>query len=140
VDILHVVARTFGTPSLYYYRKRIDSAYWTPWEKIDVDIEGDHLVPAIFNRRLYLFWPVFAEKAPEDIPIPPPNTAGQKPATFFEIKLAWSEHRDGKWSAKRVSKDVLTTAGLSRAREDYVFKAGVDHSGSLTFGCYTRRA
>jgi hypothetical protein len=140
VDILHVVGRTFGAPSLYYHRKRIDSAYWTPWEKIDVDIEGNHLIPMIFNRRLYLFWPVFAEKAPQDIPIPAPNTAGQKPATFFEIKLAWSEHRDGKWSAKRVSNEALTTSGLSRDRDDYVFKGRADNSGSLLFGCYTRRA
>ncbi|HYG26646.1 MAG TPA: neuraminidase-like domain-containing protein, partial [Caulobacteraceae bacterium] len=139
VDILHVVARTYGVPSLYYYRKRVDAAYWTPWEKIDVDIEGDHLVPVVFNRRLYLFWPVFTEKLPADVPVPEANKAGPKPTTFFEIKLAWSEHREGAWTAKRISADALKAVGLSRDPADYVFKARVDGSGNLIFGCYARR-
>ena len=39
------------------YRRRVDSAHWTAWEKVDLDIEGDHLIPVVWNRRLYLFWP-----------------------------------------------------------------------------------
>ncbi len=138
VDVLHVIARTYGAPSLYYYRKRVDSAYWTPWEKVDVDIESDHLVPVVFNRRLYLFWPVFTEKLP-DVPVPEANKAGPKPSTFFEIKLAWSEHREGAWTAKRVSADALKAVGLSSSPGDYVFKARVDGAGNLVFGCYARR-
>lgn len=79
--ILHVFARTREKPHHYYYRKGIldgiddvqqaivdndqeaafDSLtpYWTPWEKVDVDIEGDHLIPVVYNRRMYLFWPIF---------------------------------------------------------------------------------
>ena len=47
----------------YYYRRRVDSAYWTPWEKVDVGIEGDHLIPVLWSHRLFLFWPMFMEKA-----------------------------------------------------------------------------
>jgi HSP90 family molecular chaperone len=30
---------------------------------VNVDIEGDHLIPIVYNRRLYIFWPHFEEKA-----------------------------------------------------------------------------
>ena len=63
VDILHVFARTHASPQVYYYRRYVDSAYWTPWEKLDSDIEGDHLLAVVWNRRLYLMWPVIEEEA-----------------------------------------------------------------------------
>ena len=34
VDRLHVFARTRGQPRTYFYRVRVDSAYWTPWEEV----------------------------------------------------------------------------------------------------------
>jgi hypothetical protein len=33
---------------------------WSAWERVDLDIEGDHLLPVIWNRRLHLFWAVSA--------------------------------------------------------------------------------
>ena len=75
---VHVFARTREVPYHYYYRKGIldgvhdlsgafagdatADSYWTPWERVDVDIEGDHLIPMVYNRRVYLFWPIFSEK------------------------------------------------------------------------------
>ena len=47
----------------YYYRQRVDSAYWTPWEKVDIGMEGYHLIPVLWSHRLFLFWPIFMEKA-----------------------------------------------------------------------------
>ena len=102
-DILHVIARTRSSPHLYYYRKWVDQRYWTPWELVEADIEGDHLVPVVWNRRLYLFWPMFLEKAVEEL------VENAAPQRFYEILLAWSEYRDGKWSPKRVSNDVIQT-------------------------------
>ncbi len=59
--IIHVFGRTPGVePHLYYYR-RYDYRQWTPWEKVDLDIQGDYLIPAVVNKRLFLFWPVFTE-------------------------------------------------------------------------------
>ncbi len=99
-DVLHVFARTQGTPPIYYYRKFINHKQWTPWEKVQANIEGDHLIPVVYNRRLYLFWPLFRE-------ITDPN---QVPPRRLEIQLAWSEHKDGKWSAKKMTAQKLTTA------------------------------
>lgn len=64
--LLHVVARTRTSPHVHYYRQRVDGSYWTPWQKIDLDIVGDHLVPVVYNRVLHLMWAVFQEKPDED--------------------------------------------------------------------------
>jgi hypothetical protein len=61
IDILHVFARTYSTPYEYYYRTRVDSASWTPWEKVATDVQGDHLLAFSWNRRIYLFWFPFTE-------------------------------------------------------------------------------
>lgn len=88
-DIVHVIGRTRNTPHIYYYRQWVDSAAWTPWERIDLDIEGDHLMPVIYNRRLYLFWALIKEKD----------------EFLWQVQMAWSEYKNGKWSAKKVSDD-----------------------------------
>jgi hypothetical protein len=101
-SIFHVFGRTYATPHVYYYRKWVDSAQWTAWEKVDVDIQGDHLIPVVWNRRLYLFWPIFTEKqekktgrnASQDL------SEGRK---YWELQIAWSEYKNGKWLSKKLS-------------------------------------
>src|SRR6266571_2056422 len=107
-DRLHVVARTHGEPHTYYYRRGVDESYWTAWEKIDVDIVGDHLVPAILDRRLRLYWPIF--KTIQDPAQNAPNDASE-PKTLLEIHLAWSEYKNGKWTPKKVHKDPIVVVG-----------------------------
>jgi hypothetical protein len=58
-DVLHVFGRTRDVPALYYYRRWEDKARWTPWERVDLNIQADHLIPIVYNGRLYLFWPDF---------------------------------------------------------------------------------
>jgi hypothetical protein len=106
---LHVFGRTFTEPRAYYYRQLVDQSYWTAWEKVEVDVEGDHLVPAIWNQRLYLFWPAFREISAEPTTFADPFKP-KAPEKQWEVKLAWSERRNGKWTAKRLS-DPLFTAG-----------------------------
>ena len=152
IDTLHVFGRTRGIPHIYYYRRRIATGgktmYWTPWERVDLDIEGDHLIPVVWNRRLYLFWPIFTEKAkkespkndqtgdqgfegeenqnesqgseelpdwedwgeenngsvnPRSLPLSSENVEIKEPEKYWEIKMAWSEYKNGKWSAKKVT-------------------------------------
>jgi hypothetical protein len=111
VDVLHVFARTRGKPPAYYYRQRVDASYWTAWEKVDVEIEGDHLIPVVWNRRLYLFWPIFMKKQKEaSIQLPKPGDTLDKGEMFWEIKMAWSEYKNKKWLAKAISHDYLRLA------------------------------
>ncbi len=55
-EVVHVFGRTLSSPQTYYYRRLVGDRTWTPWEKIEAGIEGDHLLPLVANRRLYLFW------------------------------------------------------------------------------------
>lgn len=104
VDLLHVFGRTTSPPSAYFYRRRVDGAAWTGWEPVDLDIEGEHIVPAIWNRRLHLFWLVFTEVAEEQaITMPAPGGKIQPANRHMKIQLAWSELRQGKWQPKRLS-------------------------------------
>jgi hypothetical protein len=111
--IVHVFGRTTGAePHLYYYR-RYDYRQWTPWEKVDLDIQGDYLIPAVVNKRLFLFWPIFTEVPDEtknsmSVLIPSSgDTVAPVNKTYKRLKLqmAVSDYRQGKWSPKRVSKD-----------------------------------
>jgi receptor-binding and translocation channel-forming TcA subunit of Tc toxin/ABC toxin-like protein/neuraminidase-like protein len=113
--IVHVFGRTVGAePHLYYYR-RYDYRQWTPWEKVDLDIQGDYLIPAVVNKRLFLFWPVFTETPDEaanstvKIPrAPGPNETSFSPDKTkkrLKLQMAVSDYRQGKWTPKRISKD-----------------------------------
>ncbi len=113
--IVHVFGRTAGAePHLYYYR-RYDYRQWTPWEKVELDIQGDYLIPAVVNKRLYLFWPVFTEvpDETENDKVKLPTSSNQSKGEFtpdktkkkLRMQMAVSEYRQGKWTPKKVSKD-----------------------------------
>jgi hypothetical protein len=96
--ILHVFGRTRATPRRYYHRRRVIHAAsdapgtWTAWQKLELDIEGEHLLPIAIGRRLYLIWPLIRE-APEP-------TLPAQPQTAWEIGLAWSVFDGKEWSPK----------------------------------------
>ncbi|MEJ2607184.1 MAG: neuraminidase-like domain-containing protein [Anaerolineales bacterium] len=102
VDVLHVFGRTRGVPKVYYYRRRVHGA-WTPWEQVNVDIQSDHLIPVVFNRRLYLFWPIFNDKTQVL-----KGKNDQSMWEYWEVQLAFSEYRQGMWSEKTISDQRLT--------------------------------
>lgn len=110
--IVHVFGRTAGAePHLYYYR-RYDYHQWTPWEKVEMDIQSDYLIPAVINKRLFLFWPVFMETSDEQgnsmVSTPSAsqsNVPVQKTKRILKLQMAVSEYRQGKWTPRRVSKD-----------------------------------
>jgi hypothetical protein len=67
--ILHVFGRTLAIPRAYLFLPNLGAAHCDldPWEKVTLSIDesqdgGVHLIPVVFNRRLYLFWPIFTEK------------------------------------------------------------------------------
>jgi hypothetical protein len=97
VDVLHVIARTPNPPHRYFYRRFEDKREWTPWEPVDLDIQSDHPIPVVYNRRLYLFWPAFTEKPK---PVAQQNLDSNSPPVMrWEVALSWSEYRQGTWSA-----------------------------------------
>ncbi len=126
--IIHVFGRTPGAePHLYYYR-RYDYRQWTPWEKVDLDIQGDYLVPAVIGKRLFLFWPIFAE-VPDDsqnkqATVPRVDTENSHTTNVerswkqLKVQMACSDYRLGKWTPKRVSTDFV----MSSAYQDDIVR------------------
>ena len=104
IDDLHVIGRTFSSPHVHYYRRQLDSSSWTPWEKIEADIQGNHVIPVVWNRRLYVFWPIFNVKQ-KDKPLTTPadGTPVEAGEQVLQIQLAWSEYKNGKWSPKKLA-------------------------------------
>ncbi|GLV55921.1 hypothetical protein KDH_27650 [Dictyobacter sp. S3.2.2.5] len=60
IDTLFLFARTASEPATYYYREcRYPTApvpTWTPWSKIDVNINAEYIAPAFAFNRLFVFW------------------------------------------------------------------------------------
>ena len=148
----HIFARTFNAPHIWYYRRLERGRDWTPWEKIDADVEGEHLVPVVFNRRMHLFWTTFREKS-KKLPPMKRDTKGspQSVGKDWEIHLAYSVYDRGRWSRKRMSSrgvvDDLTLPvnlrlvnGLPQhdlegsqllSQADYTLRATVHQQGDL---------
>lgn len=118
-SMLHVFGRTHNAPYIYYYRT-FDNVYgnWSAWEKVQVDITGTdegnthgvHLLPVVINKRLYIFWLLFTRK--QDTSRNNDSTMQQSgdktqtelsPDFYWEINIGWSEYKDGKWTAKKIS-------------------------------------
>jgi hypothetical protein len=109
--LLHVVGRTRKAPHVYYYRRLGSTGVWAPWGKIDAEIDGDHVMPVYWNRRLHVFWPTFAEKqlptsaASRTVPSTGGGTSPE-PSPYWEISLAWVEKRRERWMPKRLASRV----------------------------------
>jgi hypothetical protein len=133
----HVVGRTRDTPNRYFYRRFEDGSRWTAWEAVEIDIEGDHVIPVVFNRRLRIIWPVFVPKADDEGVAREDSSDASEPDKILEIQLAWSELRNGNWTPKRVTDAKLTVDGTYEPH-DVSFGATV-MSGRLSvvaFGAY----
>jgi len=120
---LHVVGRTRSQSRGFYYRtfvaKRFHDGNWTPWKKINLDVNADTVAPIVFQGRLHLVWPNLQTKQKpkaigSNVKVDETNIAaqgaGQKPDFFTEIRLMWSEYNPDskKWSKPRLSKSKAT--------------------------------
>ncbi|MFZ6014528.1 MAG: neuraminidase-like domain-containing protein, partial [Bacteroidota bacterium] len=136
---LHVFSRTRNAPFFFYYRYlALDEKNWYPWEKMQVDIpcydvedpvthevkdNGCYLTPVSWNGRLLVFFPHIMKKTKPNSQSSSGsfNTLGNdssgitksQPVEYFEIKMGWSEYRNGKWTQKQVSKDSLYSDPLT---------------------------
>ncbi len=108
IDVVHVFARTEGSPAVYYYRTFVNQSSWTQWEKVDLDVPGTDVIPVIYNRRLYLVWPVMKviSVSPSSVNAPSPGQSAfplTPPDQWVQIQIAWSQYTQQKWSAKKTS-------------------------------------
>ncbi len=140
VDILHVFGRTRSTPHIYYYRQWVEESYWTAWEKLELEIEGDHLIPIVWNRRLYLFWPLFRKHScSQTFRMPAGGDDMEEPKQYWSFQMAWSEYKNDAWSEQQITPIEINTKQYSSKElpdlSRYRFWAKVDESsGYLWIG------
>jgi hypothetical protein len=156
VGVLHVFARTWHDPQVYFHRQLVGNPggtqTWTSWQQISVDIQGDFLMPVLWEGRLRLIWPVFTSQAYTPPPAPVTGTSsgghltgnpGSPPQTYWLISLAWSNFYQGAWQPKQVSADFLASlcwaAGVYEQppQELHVFKARIDNNTDLVIDTYS---
>jgi len=102
--ILHVVGRSRSTPYQYYYRNfNQSSKAWSHWEKIELDIKGEVVVPVVYKRKLHLFWISTMEKTFNNSI----SELVRDSINYTEIQLEWSVLKNKKWSPVKVSKKKL---------------------------------
>lgn len=104
-DILHVFGRTNGNTRQYYYR-RYEYGYWTPWEKISLNIEGEHIFPIVWRKKLFLFWLNIFEKPTDQNPNSTPtdvskNAWSNQKRLNVEVNMCWGEYYKGKWTSPK---------------------------------------
>lgn len=111
-DVAHVVARTAGANRKYFYRRR-EGGSWTPWERIQLDIEDNPVIPVVWKSRLFLFWLKILSQGvgntspSSDKPVVEmhPSDSMQEGATdvIRQAILCWSEYCSGKWQPTKTS-------------------------------------
>lgn len=107
-NTVHVIGRTANLPHKYFYRKQQFNE-WSPWEPIDAEIEGDHVVTAVWKDRLYVFWLTFLLKADENanqstvIEDMASRKTGDASMKQVEVQLNWCERAKGQWSPRASS-------------------------------------
>jgi hypothetical protein len=91
---------------IFYYQRFEDQNHWTPWEKVDLDIEGAYDTNCM-ERRLYLFWAIFTSKDATELNRQLADVEGSLALNHWEINLAWSEYKENKWSPKFTTRNSL---------------------------------
>ena len=115
-ELVHIIGRTAGSSRKYYYRRLVKDVDWTPWEKIDLDIEDTPLLPVVWNNRLFLFWLTAIQKTSGGGPLANKQASDTDTATSLtvgnlaspvtkkiEVSLCWSEYFNNKWQIKKTS-------------------------------------
>ena len=145
--LLHVFARTQGTPPKWYYRSRAEGSLgtgiWSAWQALSLDIASDQVVPLVWDQRLHLVWPIFkqiSEKAgTQAIPsasngVPTPSSA--PPARkFWSVGFAISEFSAGQWQPKRTYAERCYIQTESPALA-FTFRAFADAQSNLQLEAY----
>ncbi len=144
--ILHVFAHTRGTPMKWYYRTRtttldangvpIGPGSWAAWREVNLDIQTEHVVPAIWDARLYLVWatfkPMSEKQSTQNVPQTQTAPGSAKnttasttspasqppPQTYWTVEFSFSELSAGTWKAKRVLDEKMYFLKNSQYADD----------------------
>ncbi len=129
---LYIIGRTLNPPYAYFWRHCVDfgSPYmeWSPWQRIELDIQGDHVLPFVLNGSLCLSWPIVKKREPTSVN-----------SDAWEITVAWSRHIADRWSKSDIARNlVVIPAGPFRDdRLGFSFRLRVEESSSESLAVVT---
>jgi len=144
--VLHVFARTRGTPPQWFYRTRTGlvagSGAWSAWLPLNLDIAAQHLIPVIWDQHLHLVWPIFKQVAEQqsDQAVPVASSDGSMPAQqappkFWTVEFAMSEFSAGQWQAKQTLPQKMFLA-TEDPPASFTFRSWQDGSFNLHIQVY----
>lgn len=129
---LYVVGRTTNPPYAYYWRSCEDFGgkfmEWLPWQRIELDIQSDHVMPFVLGSSLYLAWPIIKY-----------NHQEEPKKSEWEVKLAWSRYDGRTWRKSSISRDpaIITDIAFMDERWGLSFRANGDiRSKEVTINVY----
>jgi hypothetical protein len=107
---IHVVARSLTEPPRYYHRSFVDGS-WSGWTRVHLDIKAHHVVPAIYRRRLCLFWAdvKIANEPHQNVPVAQASSTppSQDVSRYASIGLQFTIFRNGAWAPAQISRGKL---------------------------------
>jgi peptidoglycan hydrolase-like protein with peptidoglycan-binding domain len=112
-ETMHILARTRSRPYRHYHRTYdIEMKTWSPWRAIDVEIETDHALPVVYNRKLHIFWLSIERKPIKLVKNPPANASdttsdNPEPMKMMEIRLGWTVLGHDGWAPTKQSDLML---------------------------------
>lgn len=121
---LYVVGRTGNPPYAYFWRHCVDFSSphmeWSPWQRIELDIQGDHVMPFVLSGNLYIAWPLIRPIKNDSI-------------DEWEVKLAWSRYDGKAWRKSSVSREFWreVSAPFSEEREGFSIRCETTPESSI---------
>jgi hypothetical protein len=128
---LYIIGRTQHPPYAYFWRHCIHfgSPYmeWSPWQRIELDIQGDHVLPFVFNGQFYVAWPKFEQKDAKDKP------------DLLDLRMYWSRLNGANWDRIENSREPLEISipAFQDQRTGYSFRCQ-QLADAVTLICYRR--
>lgn len=125
--ILYVVGRTQNQPYAYFWRRCVDFGSphmeWAPWQRIELDVQGDHVMPFVLGGELHVAWPLIRNIKGDSKDI----------KDEWEAKLAWSRHDGKSWRKSSISRDFWRAEAqpFSDERESFSLRCETSLSGDL---------
>ena len=116
---LYLVGRRANPPHRYYWRVCDDAGglaqRWKPWQRVDLDVTGSHVLPFVLNGDLHLAWATFRRNQ-------------SQPPGEWEVQIAWAKRTSRGWTEKKVSPDTVVMPALPMIDEHRTFTFRVTYA------------
>jgi len=128
---LYVIGRNLNPPYAYFWRHCVDFGSphmeWSPWQRIELDIQGDHVLPFVLNGQFHVAWPKFQRNDPKDKP------------DLLELRMYWSKLNGATWDRAENSREPIGVfiPAFQDERTGYSFRCQ-KITDAITLICYRR--